>query len=105
MSRSEKLYHQIINEIPDASEGKMFGAPCIKSINGKATALLWKNNMLFKLDEKAQQDALKLSGSGIGSHLYAPDKPMKGWISLPLKHSDKWSNFTKKAVAFVATLK
>ena len=104
MTSSKELFHQIIDEVPDATEGKMFGAFCIKSINGKAAAILWKDHMLFKLDGKAQQDALKLSGSSIGSHLYAPDKPMRGWVSLPFKHSDKWASFTKKAIAFVTTL-
>ncbi len=104
MTRSVELFHQIINEVPDAIEGRMFGASCIKLISGKAVAILWKDNMLFKLDAKAQQEALKLDGSSIGSHLYAPDKPMKGWVSLPFKHSAKWANFTKKAVAFVKTL-
>ena len=105
MTTSEELFHKIVNEIPDATEGKMFGASCIKSINGKAVAILWKGNMLFKLDEKAQQEALKLNGSSLGSHLYAPDKPMKGWISLPFQHSDKWTDFTKKSVVFGMTLK
>ena len=104
MTRSEELFHQIIDEIHDAIEGKMFGAPCIKSKNGKAVAILWKDSMLFKLDEKAQQDALKLNGATIGAHLYDPDKPMKGWVSLPLEHSDKWTDYTKKALAFVKTL-
>ena len=104
MTRSVELFHQIINEVPDAIEGKMFGASCIKLINGKAVAILWKDNMLFKLEKKAQQEALKLDGSSIGSHLYAPDKPMKGWVSLSFAHSDQWANFTKKAVAFVKTL-
>ena len=104
MTISEKLFHQIVNEVPGAIEGKMFGASCIKSINGKAVAILWKDYMLFKLEKKVQQEALKLDGSSIASHLYAPDKPMKGWVSLPFKHSDKWSSFTKKAMAFVKTL-
>jgi len=104
MTNSEELFCKIIIEMPNAMVGKMFGASCLKSINGKAAVLLWKDHMLFKLDEKTQQDALRLSGSSIGSHLYAPDKPMKGWVSVPLKHSDKWPNFTKKAIAFVTTL-
>ena len=103
VAKSEKLFHQIVHEVPDSLEGKMFGASCIKSINGKAVAILWKDNMLFKLEKKVQQEALKLDGSNIGSHLYAPDKPMKGWVSSPFKHSDKWVNFTKKAVAFAKT--
>ncbi len=104
MTRSEELFHQIVNEVPDIIEGKMFGASCIKSENGKAVAILWKENMIFKLDKISRQEALKLDGSGIGSHLYAPDKPMKGWVSLPFKHSAKWAEFTKKAVAFVKAL-
>jgi len=104
MIKSQQLLHQIVKEVPDAIEGKMFGASCIKSINGKAAAILWKDNMLFKLDEKAQQEALKLNDSSIGSHLYAPDKPMKGWVTLPLKHSDKWADFTEKAISFVEAL-
>ena len=104
MTKSEELFHQIVNQVPDAIEGKMFGASCIKSINGKAVVILWKDNMMFKLDGKAQQEALKLNGSKIGSHLYAPDKPMKGWVSLPIEHSDKWTDFTKKSLVFGKTL-
>ena len=104
MTNSEELFRQIIIEVPDATEGKMFGASCIKSINGKAAALFWKNNMLFKLDEKTQQEALKLNGSKIGSHLYAPDKPMKGWVLVPAQHSDKWTDLTQKAIAYLETL-
>jgi len=104
MKKSEELFHQIVNQVPDAIEGKMFGASCIKSINGKAVVILWKDNMMFKLDGKAQQEALKLNGSKIGSHLYAPDKPMKGWVSLPIEHADKWTDFTKKSLVFGKTL-
>jgi len=105
MTKSEELFNQIVNQVPDAIEGKMFGASCIKSINGKAVAILWKDNMLFKLDEKTQQEALKLNGSKIGSHLYATDKLMKGWVSLPIEHADKWTDFVKKSVVIGMTLK
>ena len=103
MTKSEEFFHQIVSEVPEAIEGKMFGASCIKSINGKAIAILWKDHMLFKLDEKEQQEALQLDGSSIGAHLYAPDKPMKGWISIPFAHSDKWIDYSKKALAFMNT--
>lgn len=104
MSDSEKLFHKIVMEVPEALEGKMFGASCIKSINGKAAAIFWKNNMLFKLGEKEREEALELEGASLGFHLYAPDKPMKGWVFVPTKHSDKWTNFTVKAIAHVRTL-
>ena len=104
MTQSQERFQQIVNEVPGAIEGKMFGAACIKSTNGKAAAILWKDNMLFKLDETDQLEAQMLEGSSIGYHLYAPEKPMKGWVSLPSIHSDQWANFTKKAVAYVSKL-
>ncbi|WP_142784129.1 hypothetical protein [Changchengzhania lutea] len=52
----------------------MFGAECIKSTNGKTTAFFWKENMVFKLDEKSKESAMRIKGAEIGSHLYAPEK-------------------------------
>ena len=100
MAKPEELFHQIIHNLPDAVEGKMFGASCIKSNNGKVVAIFWKDSMIFKLNEKDQQEALKLDGASIGAHLYDPTKPMKGWVSLPFEHSDKWTEFTEKTIAF-----
>ena len=48
---SETAFKRIIMKLPDAIEGKMFGAKCIKADNGKAVAILWKNAMLFKLNK------------------------------------------------------
>jgi len=105
MTESEKLFHQIIKRLSNGVEGKMFGAKCIKSTNGKTAAFLWQETMVFKLDEKAQKDALKLNGSKVGSHIYAPEKPMKGWISIPERHSDEWTEFAEKALIYVEKLK
>ena len=104
MTDPKEQFHQIAKEIPEAIEGKMFGALCIKSKNGKAAAIFWKNDMLFKLSEKDQEDALKLSSSSIGFHLYAPEKHMKGWVIVPEKHSDKWITLTIKAIKYVKGL-
>ena len=105
MTESEKLFYQIIEDLPNAIKGKMFGAISIKSSNGKTAAFFWKGNMVFKLDEKSQEEALKLDSAKIGSHLYAPDKPMKGWVSISEIHSDKWPDFSKKALKYVGELK
>lgn len=105
MTESEKLFHQISSGIPNSVEGKMFGAKCIKSINGKTAAFFWKENMVFKLDERTQEQALKLKGSKVGAHLYAPEKQMKGWISIPIKHSQKWTEFAISAIKYVEQLK
>ena len=105
MTKSERLFLQIIKEFSNGIEGKMFGAKCIKSINGKTAVFLWQENMVFKLDEETQEKALKLDGSKTGSHLYAPDKPMKGWVSIPEIHSDKWAGFAEEALKFVEAIK
>jgi len=101
MTKSKELFHQIINDISDAVEGKMFGASCIKYKNGKAVAILWKDTMLFKLDSKSRKEALKLKDTCISSHLYAPDKPMNNWVTIPLKYADKWTDFTKNAIKLI----
>jgi len=104
MTETEEIFHRIVSELPNGIEGRMFGAMSIKSINGKTAAFYWKENMVFKLDEVAQKEALKLDGSKVGSHLYAPERQMKGWICITEKHSDMWADFAKKALAFVAEM-
>jgi len=105
MIEPEKLFYKIIEDLPNAIKGKMFGAVSIKSSNGKTAAFFWKGNMVFKLDQVTQEKALKLNGSKIGEHLYAPDKLMKGWVSIPEKHSEKWTDFAISAINYVEQLK
>ncbi len=105
MTEPEKIFLQIIDELPNGIEGKMFGAKSIKSENGKTAAFFWEENVTFKLDGKAESEALKLSGAKIGSHLYAKDKQMKGWVLIPNEHSEKWTEFAKKAIDYVGKIK
>ena len=104
MTESEKTFYRIINELPKGIEGKMFGAKSINSANGKTAAFFWKENMTFKLDKETQQEALKLDGSRIASHLYATEKLMNGWVLVPVRHSEKWLRFAKKAVDYVENI-
>jgi len=104
MTKAEELFHTITREVPEAIEGKLFGAMCIKLKSGKTAAIFWKDCMVFKLDENKQKEALKLKGSKIGSHLYAPEKPMKGWISIPFKHSHTWTDFARKAIVHIKAI-
>jgi len=105
MTEPEKIFHQIIVDLPNGTEGKMFGAKSIKSKNGKTAAFFWKEEMTFKLDEKSELEALKIDGAKIGSHLYAKDKQMRGWVLIPKEHSEFWNEFSKKAVDYVGKLK
>jgi hypothetical protein len=94
----ETVFKSIFKELPEAIEGKMFGAKCVKASNGKAVAILWKNAMCFKLSENDCKEALKLKGSKVGTHLYAPERPMKNWVEIPFEHFIEWINLTKKAI-------
>ena len=104
MNESENMFDQIIKRLPTATEGKMFGARCIKSSNRKTAAFIWKKQMVFKLDVKTQEKALDLAGSKSGVHIYAPDKPMKGWVSIPEMHLGKWLHYAEKALNYVESL-
>ena len=103
MTKAEKFFHQIADELPNGTESKMFGAMCIKATNGKSSAIFWKDEMIFKLNSADEKKALKLKGTRQGTHLYAPDRPMKGWVVIPFIHSSKWAAFAKKSIAFVQT--
>jgi hypothetical protein len=123
MTKAEEVFHNLANKVPEAFEGKMFGAKCLKLNTGKAVAIFWKDNMLFKLnsgkavaifwkdsmlfklDDEARKEALKLEGAQIGAHLYDPKRPMKGWVSIPSKHSNIWVDFARMAVKNVKNIK
>ncbi len=54
--------------------------------------------MTFKLSREAEQEALQLDGSQVGTHLYDTARPMKGWVQLPFAQSDKWKDFAVRAL-------
>ena len=103
MTKAEELFHQIASGIPDAAEGKMFGALCFKAPNGKAAAMFWKEFMIFKLEGEAEKEALSLDGA----KLFDPrgGYPMGGWVQLSYDHAKKWPGFAKKAMEYVRTIK
>jgi hypothetical protein len=103
MTPSELLFHEIASSLPDTKEGKMFGALCIKAANGKAVAMLWNNEMIFKLDTPALQEALSLDGAKPFEPM--ENRPMKEWVQLPYSYSGRWQEFAQKALDYVANIK
>ena len=99
---AEGHFHQLIDVLENAIEGKMFGAPCIKASNGKTAAFLWEGNMVFKLDKQDIEQALMLEGAETGRHLYNPSKEMKGWVILPKEQASEWQEYAIKAINFVS---
>ena len=103
MTKSEELFHEIAGQLPEAKEGKMFGALCIKAPNGKAGVMFWKEDIIFKLEGDNLKKALKLKDA----KLFDPmgNRPMGGWVQLSFEHSKKWKELAVKSMDYVKNLK
>ena len=103
MAKAEELFHQLASQFPEVKESKMFGTPCFKVPSGKAAVMLYKEDMVFKLEGNALDEALQLDGA----HLFNPmgDRPMGGWVQLSLHHQDKWFTYAQMAIEYVKTIK
>ncbi|MFL5731437.1 MAG: hypothetical protein ACJ75J_18250 [Cytophagaceae bacterium] len=103
MTAAEKLFHKIASEIPGTTEGKMFGALCIKAANGKAGVMFWKEFIIFKLEGDILKEALSLDGA----KLFDPmgGRPMNGWVQLSYDYKGKWKKYAEISMALVKKLK
>lgn len=103
MTPAQSLYHQIASELPDATESKMFGALCIKAPNGKAAAMFFKEEMVFKTDKTTEAELLSLDGA----HVFTPSegKSMNGWIQVPYHYHDRWKEFAESSMKIAAAIK
>ena len=102
MTKNEELFHKIAAAIPDTTEGKMFGALCIKALNGKAGVMFWREDMIFKLDGDMLDKALAIPGA----KLFDPmgGRPMNGWVQVPNVHSAKWKKYALTAMSGVGKI-
>lgn len=103
MTTAEEFFIRLTSEIPNVKEGKMFGALCMKTPNGKSAAMFWKDNIVVKLSKEPLEEALNLEGA----KLFEPmeSRPMKEWVQIPFAHKDKWKRFANISVALVLALK
>ncbi len=103
MTKAEELFHEIASNIPDAKEGKMFGALFFKATNGKAAALFWKEYMVLKLEgdmltEESALDGAKIFEPAAGRH-------MGGWMQLSYDYKKLWPKYAEKAMEKVRLIK
>jgi len=103
MTKAEEYFNELTAEIPDVQPGKMFGALCMKTPNGKAGAMLWKDFLVVKLDGAPLKEALSLKGTKTFEPMAG--RPMNGWIQIPFTHKDKWKSLTLTSVTGVKELK
>ncbi len=103
MSDAETRYHTIAEALPEAKPGKMFGAQCLKALNGKALAFFYRDEMVFKLTSDPKQEALALDGA----HYFNPmgDRLMNGWVQVSFHYADRWPEFAAQALEYVKTLR
>jgi hypothetical protein len=103
MTLAENYFLALSNEILDVKLGKMFGALCMKTPNGKAAAMFWKDNLVVKLGDDAHSEALSLDGA----KLFEPmeGRPMKGWVQIPFDYKSKWKLFAEISAGNAKVLK
>ena len=103
MTKAEELFHQIAAQIPGAKESKMFGALCIKAPNGKASAMFYKEDIVFKLEGEQLKEILSLDGA----KLFDPmgGRPMGGWVQLSYIYADRWPEIAQVSYEQVSKLK
>ena len=102
MTKAEEFFILLTSEIPAVNNGKMFGALCMKTPNGKSAAMFWKDNIVVKLPRESLQEALRLEGTKHFEPMKG--KPMKEWVQIPFAHKDKWKEYANISVASVLSL-
>ena len=98
----EKAYLDTGRSLGDVEESQMFGKPCFK-VNGKAFMSLFDNCVVFKLDGKVHEEAMKLKGS----KLFDPSgkgRAMKEWVEVTVSNKSKYKDFARSAMSYVKSL-
>ncbi len=98
----QQYFHQLAVKTPEAKLGKMFGAECLKTPNGKAAVMFWKDFLVVKMSADEATEALKVKGS----QEFTPmgGRAMKGWYQIPFAAKEQWKHLMQQSVAFVKKL-
>jgi hypothetical protein len=99
MTEAEKIFQQLESELVGVKPGKMFGCLCLKTPKGKAAAMLWKDELVVKLDKKDLDNYKQLKGVKFFDPM--DGRPMKEWLQFPIEYSDQWKDFAKRSLAYV----
>ena len=85
---------------PRVAAGKWFGKTCLK-VDGKAFAVLFGDDIAFKLAEDARARALQIKGAG----LFDPrgqGNPFREWVQVPRPQAAAWPELAGEAYEFVS---
>jgi len=98
----QKQYDNLVKTMEatgEAKASKMFGMPCLKTLNGKAFACYTNGDITLKLPQNIIQQWL----GNQGATLFEPmaGRAMKEWLQLSVDHADHWPELAKEALDFV----
>lgn len=98
----QELFLQIAAQSPDTQLGKMFGAQCLKTLNGKAAVMFWKDFLIVKLDDQQAPQALSIKGAQVFTPMEG--RAMNGWYQIPFSAQQQWKALADMAIAAVKEL-
>jgi hypothetical protein len=102
MTEAEFFFNELAGQIDSVKPGKMFGALCMKTPNGKSAAMIWRDHLVVKLNRNSLNEALNLSGAKIFEPMEG--RPMKEWVQIPFIHKDRWKEYTLLSIKLVKDL-
>jgi TfoX/Sxy family transcriptional regulator of competence genes len=102
MTNAEEFFKKLTGQIDIVKPGKMFGALCMKTPNGKSAAMVWRDHLVVKLNENSRNEALNLSGAKVFEPMEG--RPMKEWVQIPFLHKDRWKEYALLSIKLVKDL-
>ena len=103
MTRAKEFFNDLTKEIPNVKPGKMFGALCMKTPNGKSAAMFWKDHIVVKLQGDSLKEAMNLEG--VQQFEPMAGRPMREWVQIPFIYKDMWKKFAITSSESVSILK
>ena len=96
MTKAEQVFHKIASELPQVKETEILCAYAIKMEQGVTIALLWKDDMVFRLEGADKEEALQIEGATI----FCPrgeERPINSGVLIPFEQSQHWKAYAQKA--------
>ncbi len=103
MTKAEIFFNDLTKEIPNVTPGKMFGALCMKTPNGKSAAMFWKDHIVVKLHGDSLKEAMNLDGTKQFEPMVG--RPMREWIQIPFTYKEMWKKFAMTSSESINALK
>ena len=90
---------KIMEATGEAKASKMFGMPCMKTLNGKAFAGYTNGDVTLKLPQNIIQQWIGNQGAALFEPMAG--RAMKEWLQLSVDHADHWPELANEALKFV----